>query len=250
MEARRDFVIVGSGLAAVIVVSWAWQVRMSLQMQELAQGVPSWQWTPGAILATFFMWATMMVAMMLPTALPFIRTYWGLAGARSSQASRTSGTIAFVSGYLIAWAVFSAAATLLQILLHQRGLLSPNMSIAGTGLSGVVALAAGIYQFTPMKTACARKCRTPIGFFVARWRDGVGGAIAVGIEHGLYCVGCCWLLMATMFVAGVMSLAWMAMLTAIMLIEKLPSVGERFGGAIGWIGIAAGIALIVRSFAS
>ncbi len=223
---------------------------MSLQMQALADSVPSWQWTPGAVFATFLMWAVMMVAMMLPTAVPFIRTYWHLAGARTTSSSSTSGTMAFVFGYLVAWAGFSAAATLLQILLHQRGLLSPNMAISDTGLSGVVALGAGIYQFTPMKSACAHKCRTPIGFFVARWRDGPGGAIAVGIEHGVYCVGCCWLLMATMFVAGIMSLAWMAILTAIMLIEKLPSVGERLGGAMGWIGIAAGIALIAKSFVS
>jgi predicted metal-binding membrane protein len=222
---------------------------MSLQMQAMADSVPSWQWTPGAVFATFLMWAVMMVAMMLPTALPFIRTYWQLAGARRAGASRTSGTIAFVFGYLVAWTVFSAAATLLQILLHQRGLLSPNMAISGTALSGVVALGAGIYQFTPMKLACAHKCRTPIGFFVARWRDGPGGAIAVGIEHGAYCVGCCWMLMATMFVAGIMSLAWMAILTAIMLIEKLPSIGERFGRAMGWIGIAAGITLIAKSLA-
>jgi predicted metal-binding membrane protein len=248
LEARRNLLIVGGGLAAVVVACWAWQVDMSLQAP--ANGAPSWQWTPGAIATTFSMWCAMMVAMMLPTAAPYIWTYWNLAGTRTTQTSRTSGTIAFVVGYLISWAVFSAAATLLQIVLDERGLLSPNMAIAGTAVSGVVALGAGIYQFTPMKLACVHKCRTPIGFFVARWRDGAGGAMAVGIEHGMYCVGCCWMLMATMFVAGIMSLAWMAILTAIMLVEKLPSIGERFGKAMGWVGIAVGIVLIAKSFVS
>ena len=250
LEARRNLLIVGGGLVAVVLACWAWQVDMSLQMQATANGAPSWQWTPGAIAATFLMWCAMMVAMMLPTAAPYIWTYWNLAGSRTAHTSQTSGTIAFVVGYLVAWALFSAAATLLQIVLDERGLLSPNMMIAGTGVSGAVALAAGIYQFTPMKRACAHQCRTPIGFFAARWRDGAGGALAVGIEHGMYCVGCCWVLMATLFVAGIMSLAWMAILTAVMLIEKLPSIGERFGRAMGWAGIAVGIVLIAKAFAS
>ena len=221
---------------------------MALQMDALANSVPAWQWTPGAILATFFMWCVMMVAMMLPTALPFIWTYWNLAGSRTTSVSRMAGTLAFVCGYLVAWVVFSAATTLLQILLDSRGLLSPTLALAGAGVSGAVVLAAGVYQFTPMKLACAHKCRTPIGFFMARWRDGAGGAMALGIEHGVYCVGCCWMLMAIMFVVGIMSLAWMAILTAIMLVEKLPSIGERFGRAIGLTGIAAGIYLIVRAW--
>ena len=250
LAARRNLVIVGGGLAAVVLAAWAWQVNMSLQMQAAANSASAWQWTPGVIVATVLMWCVMMVAMMLPTATPFIWTYWNLAGNRSTHTSRTGGTIAFVFGYLVAWTIFSAIATALQMLLDERGLLSPNMAIVATGLSGVVVLAAGVYQFTPMKSACAHKCRTPIGFFMARWRDGAGGATAVGIAHGAYCIGCCWMLMATMFVMGVMSLAWMAILTAIMLVEKLPSMGERFGRILGWIGIATGIALIAKSFAS
>ena len=250
LGSRRDLVIVGGGLAAVVLASWTWQVYMAMLMGAPVSGAPVWQWTPVAIFATFLMWSVMMVAMMLPTALPFIWTYWKLAESRTTRIPRAGGTIAFVGGYVAAWTAFSAAATLLQILLDQRGLLSPTMAIADPAVSGAIALGAGIYQFTPMKLACAYKCRTPIGFFVARWRDGAGGAMLLGIGHGLYCIGCCWMLMATMFVAGIMSLAWMAILTAIMLVEKLPSIGERFGRAMGWIGIAAGIALIASSFAA
>lgn len=247
MAARRSFPLVGGGLAALILAAWAVQVRMSAQMDGGGGTFAAWQWTPGAVAATWFMWVVMMIAMMLPTAMPFIWTYWSLSGARAGIRARNTGTIAFVSGYLAAWGAFGAAATLLQVVLNQLDLLSPNMAIAANGLSGAVVLSAGIYQFTPMKSICANKCRTPFGFLVARWRDGAGGAFVIGAEHGVYCVGCCWLLMATLFVAGVMSLAWMAVLTAIVLVEKLPAVGEKFGKAVGCLGIVAGIALILRS---
>ena len=244
MAARRDLLIVAGGLGAITLAAWAYQVRMALNMQALPGGEVSWQWTPGAVFMTFVMWAVMMVAMMLPTAVPFVSTYSKLAGARAAGMSPVSGTIWFVTGYTLAWTLFGAGATLLQMLLQQYGLLSPSMSITSTSLSGAVLLAAGIYQFTPMKLACARHCRTPAGFFIARWRDGPRGALAMGTRHGVYCVGCCWMLMTIMFVAGIMSLAWMLILTAVMLTEKLPAVGERFGHAVGGVAIVAGIALI------
>lgn len=247
MAARRSFQLVGVGLAALILAAWAVQVRMFARMDGGGGTVAAWQWTPGAVAATWFMWVVMMIAMMLPTAMPFIWTYWSLSGARAGIRARNTGTFAFISGYLAAWGAFSAAATLLQVVLHQLDLLSPNMAIAANGLGGAVVLSAGIYQFTPLKSICANKCRTPFGFLVARWRDGPGGAFVIGAEHGVYCVGCCWLLMATLFVAGVMSLAWMAVLTAIVLIEKLPAAGEKFGRAVGCLGIAVGIGLILRS---
>ena len=106
LAARRNLVIVGGGLAAVVLASWVWQVNMSLQMQAAVNSASPWQWTPSVIVATFLMWCVMMVAMMLPTATPFIWTYWDLAGARTTSASRTAGTIAFVCGYLVAWAIF------------------------------------------------------------------------------------------------------------------------------------------------
>ncbi len=220
-----------------------------MQMNGMEGTMAAWQWTPGAVAATYFMWTVMMVAMMLPTALPFIWTYWNLSGARSGDGARTGGTVAFVTGYLAAWGAFSAVATLVQIVLHQLGLLSPSMAIAANGLSGALVLGAGLYQFTRAKAVCANKCRTPLGFLMARWRDGPGGAFLVGAEHGAYCVGCCWLLMATLFVAGVMSLAWMAVLTAIVLIEKLPAAGERFGRAMGFLGIGVGLFLVFRAVA-
>ena len=212
---RRDLLFVAGGLGAISLSAWAYQFWMA-QAMTMAAG-PSWQWTPAAVFMTFLMWAVMMLAMMLPTALPFVAAYSTLSRARAPTMSPSGGTVAFVGGYVLAWSMFSIGATMLQVLLDQSGMLSPSMGIASTWLGGAVLLLAGIYQFTPMKAACARHCRTPIGFFMARWRDGPLGALSMGARHGAYCVGCCWLLMVTMFVVGVMSLAWMLILTAVML---------------------------------
>lgn len=193
------------------------------------------------------MWTVMMIVMMLPTAVPFVWTYWRLAAARAARTPRIGATFSFVAGYLLPWAAFSLGATMLLILLDRGGELSPSMAIRSANLSGALMLAVGVYQFTPLKDACARNCRTPIGFFIARWRDGSRGAVAMGIKHGIYCVGCCWLLMAIMFVVGVMNLTWMAILTAVVLIKKLPRIGPRLGKAVGWMAVAAGISLLAMS---
>ena len=240
--------IVAGGLAAITLAAWAYQVRMALNMQALAVDGVSWQWTPGAVIMTFVMWVVMMIAMMLPTAMPFVTAYAKLAAARAASMSPLSGTVSFIAGYTLAWALFSAGATLLQIVLDRGGLLSASMAIASPWLGGAVLLAAGFYQFSPMKLACARHCRTPVGFFIARWRDGPRGALAMGTRHGIYCVGCCWLLMAIMFVVGIMSLAWMMILTAVMLTEKLPAIGERVGRAAGLAAIAAGGMFIAAAY--
>lgn len=245
--ARRDLLVVTGALGAITLAAWAWQLRMAFDMAAAAPGEPAWPWTAGAVAMTFAMWVVMMVAMMLPSALPFMLGYGRLAAARTASMSASAGMVSFVSGYILSWALFSVGATALQALLHRGGLLSPSMAITHTGLSAAVLLVAGLYQFTPMKRACARFCRTPVGFFIAHWRDGPLGALRMGARHGLHCVGCCWLLMAIMFVVGVMNITWMMILAAVMLIEKLPHFGGRLERVVGAAAIAAGGYLVAAS---
>lgn len=247
MTARRDLLVVAGALGAITLAAWAWQLWMALDMAGSAGDELAWQWTLGALAMTFVMWVVMMVAMMLPSALPFMLGYGRLAAARTASMSASAGMVSFVSGYLLSWALFSIGATALQVLMHRGGLLSPQMAITNNGLSAAVLLVAGLYQFTPMKHACARHCRTATGFFIAHWRDGPLGALRMGVRHGLHCVGCCWLLMAIMFVVGVMNIAWMMILAAVMLIEKLPQLGGRVERAVGAIAIAAGGYLVATA---
>jgi predicted metal-binding membrane protein len=130
-------------------------------------------------------------------------------------------TAAYVAGYSACWILFAVPAALAQLALTNTALLDSMAQSTSALLSAVILLAAGLYQFTPLKTACLSKCRTPLGFFMARWRDGTGGALVLGIQHGGYCVGCCWALMAVMFVVGAMNLAWMGALTVLVLSEKV-----------------------------
>jgi predicted metal-binding membrane protein len=143
----------------------------------------------------------------------------------------------FTAGYLLAWGGFSLAATLAQEALKRAALLSPmDMTTNSRLLGGLLFLAAGLYQFTPVKLACLRLCRSPLDFVVNHWRDGPGGALRMGITHGLHCLGCCWILMLLLFVGGVMNLLWVAALAVVVLIEKLT--------AGPWIGRAGGVLLV------
>ena len=140
----------------------------------------------------------------------------------------------FASGYLAVWTGFSLLAALLQVGLEQAALLTPMMVSASRSLSAAVLIAAGIYQWLPLKAACLSRCRNPLEFFVTRWRTGAGGAFRMGAEHGLFCVGCCWMLMLLLFVAGVMNLLWVALIAGFVFVEKLLPAGKfasRFAGA-------------------
>jgi predicted metal-binding membrane protein len=142
-------------------------------------------------------------------------------------------TSAFVLGYVAAWTSFSLVATLAQEALHSVALIS-SMGISTSGIFGGILLAStGIFQWTPLKNACLRHCRSPLGFILTEWREGTWGAIQMGLRHGTYCIGCCWLLMALLFVAGVMNLWWVTAIAAFVLIEKVPPVGQWIARATG-----------------
>jgi predicted metal-binding membrane protein len=147
----------------------------------------------------------------------------------------------FALGYLAAWSAFALAATALQAGLERLALLDrAGMSLTSSSLAGTVLIAAGLFQWSRFKDACLTQCRTPVGFFMGFWREGHGGALAMGLHHGLYCVGCCWALMAVMFVVGTMNMLWIAILTAAMLFEKLGPAGDAVGRVIGAALVLAG----------
>jgi predicted metal-binding membrane protein len=187
------------------------------------------------LLLLFAMWWVMMVGMMLPGVSPVILTFATVNRNRAARGEPYVPSALFTAGYLLAWVGFSLAATLVQEGLERAALLSPmDMTTNSRLLGGLLFLAAGLYQFTPVKLACLRLCRSPLDFVVNHWRDGPGGALRMGLTHGLYCLGCCWVLMLLLFVGGVMNLLWVSFLGVVVLVEKLsagPWMG-RIGGAL------------------
>jgi len=175
----------------------------------------------------------MMVAMMLPSAAPMILLFGKVGERRASLDRQAVAPAIFMLGYLVVWTLFSLAATLFNWLFHSAGLLTAMMGRTLPMVSGTLLIAAGIFQWTPLKHACLDRCRSPIGFLTAEWREGRGGALMMGLHHGVYCVGCCWLLMGLLFVLGVMNLVWIAVLTVFVLLEKLVPNGVALSKATG-----------------
>jgi predicted metal-binding membrane protein len=195
-------------------------------------------WTPGYLAVLVVMWAVMMAAMMLPSAAPMILLYGAIADRRKAKGDTAVGAGVFGFGYIVVWAGFSLIAVALQFGLDSLALLSPMMSTTSKWLAGSVLIAAGLYQWTPLKQACLRRCRSPLEFLTTEWRAGARGAFLMGLRHGTYCLGCCWLLMLLLFVGGIMNIAWIAGIAVFVLIEKVAPAGH-------WIGRAAGAALVV-----
>lgn len=199
-------------------------------------------WSPLSIALAFLMWSVMMVGMMLPSAAPAIVLYGALARKHRQKGSALPAVWIFAAGYLAVWVGFSAVAVMLEAALQAEGLLTPMLVSTSTWLTGGLLIAAGVYQWLPIKRVCLEKCRAPLQFFLMRWRPGVRGAFGMGAEHGAFCVGCCWVLMLLLFAAGVMDLMWVAVIATFVLIEKL----LPFAKLVGWI---SGAALIVLGMA-
>jgi predicted metal-binding membrane protein len=191
------------------------------------------------------MWTVMMAGMMLPSALPATLLYGSMV--RGNRDAVLPATWMFAGGYLAVWTGFALAATLLQAALEASGLLTPAMASASRWLTGGLLVLAGIYQWLPLKDACLGKCRAPLQFFLFHWRPGPAGAFRMGAEHGVNCVGCCWALMLLLFFGGVMSLLWIAAITAFVLLEKLAPYGVQ-GGRLSGLALAlAGIWVLVSA---
>jgi predicted metal-binding membrane protein len=224
-------------LVLLPVASWAWIVVLARDMSGPMTGASAWMmttvWDAPHVFLLWLMWAVMMTGMMLPSAAPVIVL---TAGPRAY----------FVAlGYLAVWAAFSAGATALQLLLMQLLIVTPMMQVSSSRIGAVLLVFAGVYQLTPLKQACLSTCQSPMAFLTRRWRSGLVGAFRLGVEHGVYCVGCCWALMLLLFAGGVMNLVVIAALTAFVAFEKLLPVGARATRASGillillavWIGL-------------
>lgn len=223
---RRDRKVVTVSLVLVVALAWLYlwhdaRAMSNMDMADMPMAGMQHAVGAGTVALTFGMWTVMMVGMMLPSAAPTILLYGALVRKNGERGTVLPAVWIFTSGYLVAWTSFSLAAALLQLALEQTALMTPMMVSASRGLSAAILITAGIYQSLPVKEICLRKCRNPIEFFATRWRAGADGAFRMGVEHGMYCVGCCWMLMLLLFVAGVMNLVWVALIAGFVFVEKL-----------------------------
>jgi predicted metal-binding membrane protein len=243
---RRDYVIVAASLAALIALAWVFLWLDARHMAGLsAPQMPAFN--AGHAAATFLMWTIMMVGMMLPSTAPTTLLYAALVRKNGERGSVLAPTWVFVGGYLAAWTGFSVGATALQIGLEQMALLTPMQASSSTALSAAIFIAAGIYQWLPLKQACLKKCQQPLQFLMMHWRVGVRGAFHMGAQHGAYCIGCCWALMLLLFVAGVMNLLWVTLLALFVLIEKLVPTSRLFSNLAAVVLLGTGLLLALGS---
>lgn len=241
---KRDRWIVLGGLTLVILLSWFYLLlgagmgMSGLEMTRLSSGEgmvmdqPA-PWSIGYALLMFFMWWIMMIAMMLPSATPMILLAAALNRRVSPDRQPYGSSSYFAIGYLFAWALFSGIAVVVQWGLTASGLLSPLMQSTNALLAGGILIAAGFWQFSPIKHACLHHCRSPVKFLTQHRHRGNVGSFSMGLQHGAYCVGCCWFLMALLLVGGVMNLYWIIGLAAYVLIEKVVPKGEWVSQIVG-----------------
>ena len=262
---RRDRLTVAAALIVVTLLAWAYLLWLAgdmagmdmsdmdmdgMDMSSMAGAMaPAMRsWVPADFAFMFAMWSVMMVGMMTPSVAPMVLLYAGVGRKASESGSPIASTGWFFAGYLIVWIAFSALATIAQWALMALALLTPMMATSSAVLGGIVLLAVGLYQWTPLKETCLRSCQAPLAFLMAHggFRDKPLGALRLGMAHGAYCLGCCFALMALLFVGGIMNVLWIAGLTILVLLEKIVPAGRlipRISGAL--IG-AAGIWLLVQ----
>ena len=255
---RRDRLMVASAIGVIAALAWAYVLWLSANMSMDAMSMSGSRMTPtnmGMMAPTaarwsavdftfvFVMWTAMMVGMMAPSAAPMILMYARLARPAITARRPLAATGWFAAGYFLAWVGFSIAATLVQWTLQGRALLDTHMASASVTLGAVVLIAAGLYQWTPIKNACLVQCQTPFRFLMSHggFRRDVLGCLHLGFLHGIYCVGCCWVLMALLFVGGVMNVLWIALLAVLVLLEKVVPWGRWVARIVGAVCIGAGV---------
>ena len=218
-------------------------------VQALCRTLPEGAWSFSAAAVTASMWSAMTLAMMLPSASPMILTYAEIAETAARKSERIVSPLVIAAGYASVWLVFSLLATVIQIVLTRAALLNTGITSASGILAGAIFIGAGVYQFSALKHACLTHCQNPFPFFFTNWATTLGGVFRLGVEQGLYCLGCCWAMMMVMFAVGVMNVAWMAGLAAVMTIEKLLT-GRRFAHGVGVALIVVGTGIAVSGFAA
>lgn len=264
---RRDRLVVIAALVGVIAIAWIWLLLgaglgMSAVSMTRGTGMPAVAempgmadkmmapavWTPGYALLMFAMWWVMMAAMMLPSAAPMLLLFARVNRTERARERPYVPTGIFGAGYLAAWGGFSALAAGLQWGLERLDLLSPMMTTTSYRLGGAILIAAGLWQLSPVKGVCLRHCRSPMSFIAHGWRPGWLGAFRMGLEHGAYCLGCCWFLMGLLFFGGVMNLFWIGGLAAFVLLEKTIPMGHWLARIAG-VGVTAWGVLMLATVA-
>ena len=234
-----------AALVGLVVLCWLYLFDEARQMAAMDQNMVMPPKGAADLLLLLAMWWIMMIGMMLPSAAPMILTFAAINRGRRTRGQPYTPTALFTAGYLVAWGGFSVAATFAQWGLERASLLAPMaMKTTSPLLGGLLFIAAGIYQFTPLKRACLHSCRSPFDFVMNHWRDGAAGAVRMGFAHGLYCLGCCWILMALLFAVGAMNLVWVAALTVVVLVEKLFPAGDWISRIAGGLLVAWGVRLL------
>ena len=257
MEAvlRHERKIVLAVLVLISLIAWGYTlagVGMEMSALETTAAIGDMVMSPVAWSASyaaliFLMWAIMMIAMMLPSAAPMVLLFAAVSRKSKRPAAPFVSTGVFALGYVACWVFFSLLATALQWGLASVGLMTPVMSVSGDLLGAAILIAAGLYQLTPVKHACLRHCRHPIHFISSHWRSGTAGAFRLGVEHGSFCLGCCWFLMGLLFFGGIMNLYWIGGVAAYVLLEKLVPLGHWLSYAAGTIAAAAGAWMMVAA---
>ena len=242
----RDHAAILLALIGLAAVSWLYIYLQMSPMDEVAMPVAFSPWTAADFALNVAIWWVMMPGMMLPSAAPMILTFATVNRRKRTRGQPFVPTAVFTTGYLIAWGLFGIAATVADWGLEQTALMSPMTQRLTPALGAALIVVAGVYQLTPFKYVCLTHCRSPLAFVLHPWRDGQAGALRMGFDHGLYCLGCCWFLMALLFAAGTMSLLWMAAITAFVLAEKLFPAGQRIARVSGLAMIAFGLYLLSR----
>jgi predicted metal-binding membrane protein len=261
---RRDRLVVAGALGVIAALAWAYVLWLAVDMDMGGMDMSGFRMVPagmGVMLPAdepwsavefafvFAMWAVMMVGMMAPSAAPMILMYARVARQGKIAGKPLAATGWFAAGYFLAWAGFSLAATVVQWVLQREALLDARMASANVLLGAVVLIAAGIYQWTPIKDVCLAQCQSPFGFLMSHggFRTDVPGCVRLGLVHGTYCVGCCWVLMALLFVVGVMNVLWIALLALLVLLEKLTPWGRWVARIAGVVCVVAGVWMVLST---
>ena len=257
---RRDRYAVMAALVLLTVLAWAYVLWLAKHMNmpdpsmsgmDMGMGAMAPQvrpWSIPDLLFSFTMWSVMMAGMMLPSVAPVILLYVLVGRQAEAQQKPLAATGWFAGGYLLAWSGFSLLAALLQAVLNQATLLTPALASTNNILGGIILIVAGLYQWTSLKDRCLANCRAPL-FFIQRhggFKRRALPSLGLGLQHGLYCIGCCWALMLLLFVGGVMNIAWIAGIAAVVLLEKIMTDGQNVSRVIGLGLIVGGVTLALQ----
>jgi predicted metal-binding membrane protein len=235
MSLRRERTLILALLLILATASWVILIWQSSTTNGMGMG------------AALFLaiWAVMMIAMMFPTAAPMILVFARVQRDRRGGGRAFVPTWVFIGTYLLIWTLFGALAYLCALLAQELAQQVPWIMMNAARVGGGILVLAGLYQLTPLKRVCLAKCRTPQDFIHASWRDGYPGAFRMGLEHGIYCLGCNWLLFVLLFPLGIMNIAAMSLLTALIFAEKLFPLGERIAQFAALVLILYGALVIV-----